>query len=168
MSNDSRGDVGRKHRVDNTNYSRKSANNQRGFLGENGNRGVRLLTDSENKEFSDFHYSRKTPSDTVTISKGEMQKRKANYENEKVYSKGEIKAAFEKIAIFKALPTDIRSSYVNETWRRFNTFKDDQRLKMAIELTADKFFADVLSCGEIEYKENVKRIAALKKKRQKV
>ena len=46
---------------------------------------------------------------------------------------------------------------------RFNTFKDDQRLKMAIELTADKFFADVLSCGEIEYKENVKRIAALKK-----
>ena len=73
------------------------------------------------------------------------------------------KAAFEKITIFKALPADIRSSYVNETWRRFNTFKDDQRLKMAIELTADKFFADVLSCGEIKYKENVKRIAALKK-----
>ena len=27
-----------------------------------------------------------------------------------------LKATFDKIAIFKALPTDIRSSYVNETW----------------------------------------------------
>ena len=55
-----------------------------------GQPSISSIPDSEEKVNSKVKYSRKSPSEkTVTISKGEIQKRKANYENEKVYSKGE-------------------------------------------------------------------------------
>ena len=84
VDNDSRSDVGRVRRSNNTAYSRKSSDNQGRVFGKDGHRGIRILRDSE-KANSETEYSRKSSSDTVTMSKGELQKRRANYDNEKVY-----------------------------------------------------------------------------------
>ena len=43
-----------------------------------GQPSISSIPDSEKKVNSELKYSRKSPSETVTISKGEMQKRKAS------------------------------------------------------------------------------------------
>ena len=113
---------------------------------DNGN--VIPLSERFNPAKSDIRYSRKPSSNDVVMSKGEMQKRRANYENEKIYSKKEIAEVFSKIEIFKLLSGSERSEWVNDVWRSFNTFKDPLRLGWTIDIYAQKLVSAIIAKHE--------------------
>ncbi len=95
---------------------------------------IEFTDDSVSQNFekvnSETKFSLKSSPDTVTMSKGEAQKRRANFDNDKVYDKKDIVNAFSEVKMFETLPRELREQYINDVWRGFNTFKDDQRLDM--------------------------------------
>lgn len=96
---------------------------------------------------TNIRYSRKASSDTVTMTKGEQQKRCANYTKEKVYNRQDIENALKNTDAFEKLPLKLRDKYVSSVWQSFNTFIDTSRFNKYLDSMSYKFFADVLRDG---------------------
>ncbi len=88
----------------------------------------------KNSDDSNFRFSRTSTSDTVTMSKGEMQKRKANYESDRVYSKAEVANAINSIKGFENVPSSHRNSLINDIWKGLNSHYSPEQRKQYIEM----------------------------------
>ena len=84
--------------------------------GRKASRIKEIIFGDDGEIISETRYSRKAPADTVTISKGEMQKRKANFESDKVYSRAEVERVLKKIDGINHLPSEMRAAIYSDVW----------------------------------------------------
>lgn len=108
---------------------------------------------NEEERAEQIKYSRKKPSDTITMSRGEAAKRNANYESNVVFDKKDIVAGLNSVEAFGKLPADLKESYTEEVWRLFNTFIDPSRRKMYIDMVSKRLYIDVIKNGDFAIKE---------------
>ena len=97
------------------------------------------------------------------MSRGEAAKRNANYESDRVYSKGEVENAlseikgFDAISIskkvkgelrefngFKALPKSVRDELIDDIWRGLNSHYSKEQRSKHVELLGAKTFVRVM------------------------
>lgn len=103
-----------------------------------------IIPDFSEKVNSEVKYSRKAPTDTVTISKGEMQKRKANFESDKVYSRSEVERALKKIDGINHLPSKMRTEILSDVWNAFNSRYSSEQRERHIDVLGNRIIATVL------------------------
>lgn len=102
------------------------------------------ITDSKEKVNSETKYSRKTDQERSTLTKGEAQKQKANYESDKVYTKAEISKMVESLSGLSSIPKRFRTEIVNDIWTAFNSRYSPGQREMHASFLADKIFARVM------------------------
>ena len=89
-------------------------------------------------------YSYKTDQERSTLTKGEAQKQKANYESDKVYTKAEISKMVESLNGLSSIPKRFRTDIVNDIWTAFNSrYSPDQR-EIHASILANKIFTKVM------------------------
>lgn len=71
--------------------------------------------------------------DSVTISKGVLQKQKANYNSDKVYSKKEVVTSFDTVAEMSYLPQETRERFLNDVWKGLNSHYGKDSREMYVE-----------------------------------
>ena len=89
-------------------------------------------------------YSRKTDQERSTLTKGEAQKQKANYESDKVYTKAEISKMVESLSGLSSIPKRFRTEIVNDIWTAFNSRYSPEQRERHASFLADKIFARVM------------------------
>lgn len=102
------------------------------------------ITDSTEKVNSETKFSIKSSTDTVTMSKGEVQKRKANYESDKVYSKSEVSKAISNISGLSHVAPKVRTEIVEDIWKGLNSRYSVEQRKQYAELMSNKIFWTVM------------------------
>lgn len=92
----------------------------------------------------DTKFSRKTDRDRSTLTKGEAQKQKANYESDKVYTKAEISKMVESLSGLSSIPKKFRTEIVNDIWTAFNSRYSPSQREQHASFLANKIFAKVM------------------------
>ena len=103
---------------------------------------------SDLKNNSDAGYSLRKPeraqsADHVTVSRGSLQKQKANYRSDRVYSKKDVVSTLNGIEGFRNMPADIRVGYIDEIWRGLNAQADAAHRETFIEAVSKRFTRDL-------------------------
>ena len=89
-------------------------------------------------------YSYKTDQERSTLTKGEAQKQRANYESDRVYTKAEIAKMVESLNGLSSIPKRFRTDIVNDIWTAFNSrYSPDQR-EIHASILANKIFTKVM------------------------
>ena len=102
------------------------------------------ITDFTEKVNSEIKFSRKPDQDRSTLTKGEAQKQKANYESDKVYTKAEISKMVESLSGLSSIPKRFRTEIVNDIWAAFNSRYSPEQRERHASFLADKIFARVM------------------------
>ena len=114
--------------------SRKSSNNEKGILGDDGLRGIN-------------DRSSKTGKDTLEMSRGEIEKLRANYMSDKVFNEGKVAEALNSIPMFKKIPSKICAEMLNRIWTGFNEHRAYDRY---IEVTTERLYATIMQETDFE------------------
>lgn len=114
-----------------------------GFLNEAQKEAKRQALDAERKA-GETKYSRKADQERSTLTKGEAQKQKANYESDKVYTKAEISKMVESLSGLSSIPKRFRTEIVNDIWTAFNSRYSPEQRERHASFLADKIFARVM------------------------
>ena len=89
---------------------------------------------SNNLRFSkDIEATLADDRDKVTISKGQAQKQKANYNSDRVYSKKDVETALDGIEGFGNLPEDVRDEIFRDVWIGLNSYYDKSKRQTFIK-----------------------------------
>ena len=77
-------------------------------------------------------------SDKVVISKGEQQKRKADYHSDRVFRRMDAENAMHGVDGFAFLPSDIKKELINDIWIGLNSRFDSEKRQKFIEVMRNK------------------------------
>ena len=105
---------------------------------------INSIPNSTEKVNSETKFSRKPDQDRSTLTKGEAQKQKANYESDKVYTKAEISKMVESLSGLSSIPKRFRTEIVNDIWTAFNSRYSPEQRERHASFLADKIFARVM------------------------
>ena len=91
--------------------------------------------------------SSKTGKDTVEMSRGEIEKLRANYQSEKVFDKKGVSDALNGIPMFKKLPSDVRGKLIESIWTGFNEHRAYDKY---IEVMTERLYATIMQETDFE------------------
>ena len=91
--------------------------------------------------------SSKTGKDTVEMSRGEIEKLRANYMSDKVFDKKGVSDALNGITMFKKLPSDVRGKLIESIRTGFNEHRAYDRY---IEVTTERLYATIMQESDFE------------------
>ncbi len=130
---------------------------------DNGN--VIPLSERFNASNPDIRYALSNDPEKVTISKGALQKQKANYTSDTVYSKKDVVTALNGIEELKYLPAEIKNEFLNNIWNGLNSHVDRKNREKFVDVISKKLFHTLLI--EARTEENYNKLQALKAERKK-
>ena len=89
-------------------------------------------------------FALKSSSETVAMSKGEAQKRKANYESDRVYSKADVTKVIESIKGFDSVKPKARNELIDDIWNGLNSRYSSTQRERYIEMMSNRAFWTVM------------------------
>ena len=95
-----------------------------------------------NSSVSDIRFNLKSD-DKVTMSKGEYQKKRAEYTKEKVYSKKEVTESLSEIPYFSELTAKTRNDIIDSMWYSLNTIESNGRKETFIEQAFNRILREL-------------------------
>ena len=111
------------------------------------NNSIPQNSDLSTKKSNINDRSSKTGKDTIEMSKGEVEKLRANYQSEKVFDKKGVSDALNGITMFKKLPSDVRGELIKSIWTGFNEHGAYDRY---IEVTTERLYATIMQETDFE------------------
>lgn len=112
---------------------------------------------------SDIRFALPSASDKIVMSRGQVQKQKANYSSDRVFSKKEVTDALGGIPFLEYVPPDVREEWNSELWLGLNAHLDAGKRESFMELMS-KRIAHEFEVSAIS-EESFQKIQKLKEKR---
>ena len=132
-------------------------------LGVSTNNSIPQNSDLSTKKSNINDRSSKTGKDTVEMSRGEIEKLRANYQSEKVFDEKGVSNALNGITMFKKLPPKVRGELIKSIWTGFNEHRAYDRY---IEVTTERLYATIMQETDFElYELDVKESKDAEKRR---
>ena len=136
-------------------YKKRSSSNTGGSQSSNisphdksaSNNSIPQKSDLSTEKSKINDRSSKTGKDTVEMSRGEIEKLRANYMSEKVFDKKGVSNALNGITIFKKLPSDVRGKLIESIWTGFNEHRAYDRY---IDVTTERLYATIMQETDFE------------------
>ena len=136
-------------------YKKRSSSNTGGSQSSNisphdksaSNNSIPQKSDLSTEKSKINDRSSKTGKDTVEMSRGEIEKLRANYQSEKVFDKKGVSDALNGITMFKKLPSDVRSKLIESIWTGFNEHRAYDRY---IEVMTERLYATIMQETDFE------------------
>lgn len=85
-----------------------------------------------------LRYALPSASDKIVMSRGQVQKQKANYASDRVFSKKEVTDALAGIPFLEYIPPDVREEWNSELWLGLNAHLDAGKRESFMELMSKR------------------------------